>query len=190
MAYCKNCGADLPESGSFCTSCGAKIEAEAPVESAAVPVQPEPEKPAAAVYTAPVYNASVVNERPAPVKSGKATASLVLGIIGLLVPCLCCCFTKFAAIVGIILSVLAIVLAVSSKKDTNGKMLGSAKAGLVLGIIALVLALILFLISCITIPSLDLNDPESVDKFVNWVEDKAGKEAGDSVRKAIEDAKK
>lgn len=43
MSKCKNCGADLPENGKFCTTCGTKVEAEpvvaAPVQEYAMPEQ-------------------------------------------------------------------------------------------------------------------------------------------------------
>ena len=67
--------------------------------------------------------------------SGKATAALVLGILGLLL--------FFIPIAGWVLGGIAIAMAVSGKseirqRDMGG--MGKAKAGLVLGIIAVVLA--------------------------------------------------
>lgn len=63
--------------------------------------------------------------------NGKAIASLVCGIFSLL---LCCCY----GIPAIILGVIAIVMAVLSKKDNMGQFPGIAIAGLVCGIIGIV----------------------------------------------------
>jgi len=69
-----------------------------------------------------------------PAGDGKATGSLVCGIIGLFVA-------------GIILGIIAIVLAVQSKKEAQmaGQMQsGKAKAGLILGIVAIVVNVLFF----------------------------------------------
>jgi hypothetical protein len=73
-----------------------------------------------------------------PAKSGKATASLVLGILGILA-------------CPIILSVLAIIFGVQSRNEitrSGGRISGHgmATAGLVLGIIGLVLMPLWFII--------------------------------------------
>lgn len=71
--------------------------------------------------------------------NGKAVASLVCGIFSLL---LCCCY----GVPAIILGIIAIVLAVLSKKDNMGQMPGMAVAGLVLGIIGIVMGVIYILV--------------------------------------------
>ncbi len=73
-----------------------------------------------------------------PAQSGKATASLVLGIIGIFV-------------CPIVLSILAIVFGVQSRKEITNSMgrikgHGMATAGLVLGIVGLALMPIWFII--------------------------------------------
>lgn len=73
-----------------------------------------------------------------PSQSGKATASMVLGIIGIFV-------------CPIVLSVLAIVFGVQARNEINasgGRILGSSKAtaGLTLGIIGLVLMPVWFIV--------------------------------------------
>lgn len=62
---------------------------------------------------------------------GKAIASLVLGIFSMVT---CCCYGVPALIFGVI----AIVLAVLSKKDNMGQMPGMAVAGMIMGIIGIV----------------------------------------------------
>lgn len=70
------------------------------------------------------------NRPPAP--NGMASASLVLGILSLVM-----CFTCFP---GAAIGVLAIIFAVLSRKGEQ--MNGQAKAGLTLGIISMVLVLV------------------------------------------------
>ena len=81
-------------------------------------------------------------------QNGYAIASLVLGIVSVL----CCCCCCFADTLGLILmgvaAVLAIVFAFLSKKNTNGKMDGTAIAGLILGIVA-ILVLLCFLVALV-----------------------------------------
>lgn len=62
---------------------------------------------------------------------GKAVASLICGIVGIL---LCCCY----GLPGVILGVVAIVLAVLSKKDNMDTFPGLAIGGLICGVIAIV----------------------------------------------------
>lgn len=69
-----------------------------------------------------------------PEKNGLAVASMVLGILSLLLCCTC--------FVNILLGVLAIIFGLLSK---NGqKMNGSAKAGVVLGIIGIILTVLVW----------------------------------------------
>lgn len=67
-----------------------------------------------------------------------AVGSLVCGILSLV-----CIFFGYGALVGLILGIVAIVLAVNAKK--NGFEDGMQKAGLILGIIGTVLCGISFL---------------------------------------------
>ncbi|MBQ8189386.1 MAG: hypothetical protein IJZ44_06375 [Lachnospiraceae bacterium] len=62
---------------------------------------------------------------------GKAVGSLVCGILGIL---LCCCY----GIPGIILGIIAIVLAIMAKRDNMGTFPGIALAGMICGIVAVV----------------------------------------------------
>lgn len=70
-------------------------------------------------------NAPIVEEQP---ESGKATASMVCGIVG---ACLCGCMP---------LGVAALILAIMAKKAGNTS--GKATAGLILGIVVLVVWLV------------------------------------------------
>lgn len=101
--FCKNCGTQMADGTIFCPICGANQAAQAPVQ----PQQP--------VYGyAPVPQAEV---QPA---KGLAVASLVLGIISLIV------FAVIAGPLGIIFGGLA---------KSKGNRSGMATAGIVCGII-------------------------------------------------------
>ena len=75
---------------------------------------------------------------------GKAVASLVLGIIGVVF-----WFLNTASFVAIILGIIGIVLAASAKKDGNTE--GIRTAGFVLSLIALIGGAIVFLacVACV-----------------------------------------
>lgn len=68
-------------------------------------------------------------------KNGKAIASLVLGILSLVLGC-CCTY------LGIILGIISIILANLSKKDSDGIMEGKAKAGMICSIVAIVFSVV------------------------------------------------
>ena len=105
--YCPKRGAPNEGGSQFCNKCGAPLD--------------QPNTPIASPQT----NDNVL---PAKRKSGHATASLILGLIGIIVnPCLI-----FAIIFG------AIALN-KMKKDPNLEGRGQALAGLWIGIIGLVL---------------------------------------------------
>jgi heme/copper-type cytochrome/quinol oxidase subunit 2 len=80
--------------------------------------------------------------------NGKATAALVLGIISLLGICV--------PIVGIILGIIAIVLASLAKKE--GCVNGKQKAGLILGIIGIVISIIMWIVNAVILAGSGLLD--------------------------------
>lgn len=110
---------------------------------------------------------------------GFATASLVLGIVALVLSCPCCCCLYPVA--GVC-AILAIVFSVVSLRK-NGKN-GKAIAGLVLGIVALVIVIIV-IIAVMTSSSNapdapDLStDQKVIDWMYKWLEKTAGKEFAD-----------
>lgn len=75
---------------------------------------------------------------------GKAVGSLVCGILGIL---LCCCY----GIPGIILGVVAIVLAMLAKRDNMGEFPGIALAGMICGIISVVAGCIFIVLMIVTV---------------------------------------
>lgn len=80
----------------------------------------------------------------APPSKGKATASLVLGIVSLVVA-----WFGWGAIVAIVLAIIGIILGVGARKElTPEQGRGLATAGMICSIIALALSAIVF-ISCV-----------------------------------------
>lgn len=107
---------------------------------------------------------------------GYAIASLVLGIVGLVLSCpCCCCLYPIAGVCG----VLAIVFSVLSIKQ-NGKN-GFAIAGLVLGIVALVIVIAVS-VAIIATPDSEASDPMTQDELqmvYSFLEKYFGKEFAD-----------
>ena len=88
-------------------------------------------------------HASPVGERASG--SGRSTASLVLGIIGVL--------TFLIPIIGLILGIVAVVLAVTSRSDCARKSRPApwqATAGLVLGALAIVASAAIILVAALS----------------------------------------
>jgi len=116
---CPNCNHEVSVGAGFCGNCGQPIpQPVAPVQAATpvpgqVPVQP--------VAQAPVEKSG----------SGKAVASLVLGILGFV--------GALIPIIGLIMGITALVLGITSKNSTKK---GMATAGLILGIIVIILSLV------------------------------------------------
>lgn len=113
---CNYCGADNKEGAKFCASCGAELKEKAKkeeVKEEKVEVKPTP------VQTQPVVADKTTD--------GKATASLVLGIVSLFVWCL-----------SWILSLIGLILGIASKEKS-----GKRTAGIVINAIVLALSTIL-----------------------------------------------
>jgi uncharacterized membrane protein YvbJ len=112
--YCNKCGARIAEGSSFCSQCGAAVDQ--PAE------QPQPEN------TQPQTEQALATEQ----TSGFAVASLVLGIVGIII--------NFLSVLAIIFGAIGISQT-SNNPALKGK--GMAVAGLVLGIIVVFLWIIL-----------------------------------------------
>ena len=117
--YCVKCGKEVAEGTKFCTNCGAEIEAKV-----------EEVKDDKLTYSqnqsiATTSNPTPVEAKPAEAGDGKGTASLVLGIVSLVIPC-----------VGFITSIVGLILGICAKKS------GKKTAGIILNSIALGLIVI------------------------------------------------
>ena len=117
---CKDCGYDLTvTSGDFCPVCGAKKNTE------------QDQNPYQNPYN--TYDAHNISELPPgpQMHSGKATASMVLGIIGLIAWCFIC--------IGLPITIVGLILGVIAMKGSNR---GMAIAGVTMSIIGLVATII------------------------------------------------
>lgn len=121
--YCVKCGKEVKDGTKFCTNCGAEVE-----------TKKEEKKEAKDEKLTYSQNKSIeTTSNPAPIpesaksegQDGKATASLVLGIVSFVVPC-----------VGFITSIVGLILGICSKKS------GKKTAGIILNSIALGLIII------------------------------------------------
>lgn len=86
------------------------------------------------------YNNEYVTDGGEKKVSGLAIASLIMGIISFLVGC--------CVVPGIILGIISIILAIVSRKDTNGKLSVMAIIGIicsVIGILGSIVSLIIYL---------------------------------------------
>ena len=125
---CKHCGATLPEDANFCESCGAAVQEETAVWTA--------DSQIAESWEAKDGQAQPLNDNvQAANQSGKAVASLVLGIIAVLFCGL--------PIISVPVSIVGLVLAVMARKEGKS---GLATAGLVLSIISLILSILMIFV--------------------------------------------
>ena len=108
MAFCKNCGNELPDGAKFCTSCGAPAQDNETVEAT------------------PVVNETVYTETPAPKERSLNVGMLVFSIIN---TALCC---QLFGIIAIIMTILA--RTADTDEGENSK-LKTAKTLNILGVV-------------------------------------------------------
>lgn len=159
--FCPNCGNEIP-TGKFCPVCGTPVEA--PVEETVVveaqpvyeqPAQPVYEQPAQPVYEQPVYEQPVETEIVQPAVDpgkGKGTASLILGIVALVLGAVCpCLFACLGSIVPLGCSIGGIITGAMGSKASKEAGFKNTKAttGLILSIVALVITAIFCIIGMV-----------------------------------------
>ncbi|MDD3717675.1 MAG: DUF4190 domain-containing protein [Actinomycetota bacterium] len=139
MKTCARCGKENPDDAIFCANCGGAFTPEEAGEEAAPPPYGQPPAAYPAQYPPP---GAPYAQGPYPVvvqvNNSKATASLVLGIVGLFVCPIVC-------------SVLAIILGSTAKKEiaeSGGYQTGesNARAGIILGWIGLAVVIVTMII--------------------------------------------
>ena len=142
MITCAQCGAENVEGAEFCANCGNSLVQPGAAPGAPVPpppatpyAQPPPgQQPAPPPPGAPYQQQPMPYQPVAPTTNGKATASLILGIVGIFIcPIICC--------------VLALIFGYSAKNEiaaSGGYQTGDsyATAGIILGWIGLVISII------------------------------------------------
>ena len=108
MAFCKNCGNELPDGAKFCTSCGAPAQENETVEAT------------------PVVNETVYTETPAPKERSLNVGMLVFSIIN---TALCC------SVFGIIAIIMTILARTADTDEGENSKLKTAKTLNILGVI-------------------------------------------------------
>ncbi len=149
--FCFKCGASMPDTSTVCPQC-------------ATPVQTPPVSPQPASVPNPASTSALLNPQSAPnmqqpqpyygqqqspsaqQTDGKATASLVLGILSLL------CFSVLAGIPAIILGHMSKANIRRSMGRLKGE--GMATAGLVMGYISAAAIPFILIVAAIAIPNL------------------------------------
>jgi hypothetical protein len=132
MSTCAQCGAENVEGAEFCAYCGSSLVQ--PGAAPGAPVQPPPATPYAAPPPGAPYQQPMPYRPAAPTTNGKATASLVLGIVGIFIcPIICC--------------VLALIFGYQARNEiaaSGGYQTGEsyATAGIILGWVGIVLAIV------------------------------------------------
>ena len=92
----------------------------------------------------PNFNGEVVGE---PKESGKAKASMICGIVSVVlcaIGCICC-----IGYAGVPVAIIAIVLAIMSKSETDGVLSKPAKIGLICGIASFAVLIVGFIVGLI-----------------------------------------
>ena len=124
---CTSCGAVLPDGTSFCTSCGAKVIPQTPVQPAPAPVQ---QYAAPAPVQQPVYQAppvqQVVYAQPMPDTTPLSPWAYILYMLLFSVP---------------ILNIIMILI-FSFGKSTNMNLKNFAKAYLIIMVVGLIFGVI------------------------------------------------
>lgn len=119
---CKKCNTENEEGAKFCRICGSSLPLQEQPAEAPAPVYPAPMPPVPNQYAA----------QTTPPSSGDGIASMVLGIISIVLCCL--------PIVPTICAIIALIL--SRKEAKTGKRSSFHTAGLVCGIIGLCLSIL------------------------------------------------
>lgn len=103
------------------------------------------------------------NPPPKKQTNGMAVASLVLGIVGVVLSC-CCCIG-----VSLICSILAIIFAIVSRSSSpDGRMNNMAVAGLIIGAVGAALGIVVILLYVLgSLPEFQYNMDDFMNEFQN-----------------------
>lgn len=143
--FCTNCGANIPDDSNVCANCGVPV-VQQPNFQQPEPAQPVYQQPAP---VQPVYQQpNPVQQTPVVPGKGMAVASLVLGIVSLVMFCIWY-ITLPCGIVGLILGIVAM-----NKAKAVGMKNGMAVAGLVCSCIALGLMIMIYVLALIGLAEL------------------------------------
>lgn len=125
--YCPKCGNQLTDGEEICPKCGFSLEEEEkPVET--VCYAPAQYQPSRQEYIPPQYEYYIPPQ--APKKNGKATAALVLGIVGVI--------AWIIPLIGFPVTIAGLVLGIQGIKLEQGKRNAKAITGVILSVFFLI----------------------------------------------------
>lgn len=145
LKYCPNCGNPVSDNDRFCPKCGMDLEQarKGSTETFYAASDKNPGGPQTSTASSTSSSASASSTTPATKTDGKALASMILGIISMVV-------WPFYGFVGLVLAILA--LAFSFGKNLDKRSATYAKVGRILGIIGIVLSVLGFILAiCLTV---------------------------------------
>ena len=142
---CSNCGANIPDDSKACSYCGVPVNQQQPqFQQPEQQAQPAYQQP---VYQSPAFSQPVPHMTEMPGK-GMGVASLVLGIVSLVMFCIWY-LSLPCGIVGLILGVVSM-----NKAKSVGMRNGTAVGGLVCSCIALGLTILVYVLAIIGLAEL------------------------------------
>lgn len=157
--FCYHCGATQPDKTAYCSNCGRPVQGPA---QPGTPSTSSSQGPAQSAGTATGVQPSLTSAAPSPAQparpqayqpyvgepqtDGKATGSLVLGILSLL------CFSFLAGIPAVILGHMSRKNIRQSMGRLKGD--GMALAGLIMGYVSIAFIPVILIIAAIAIPNM------------------------------------
>jgi hypothetical protein len=137
MDYCPSCGSAVSPGTTFCSQCGARVDnvpASAPAGGYYDP------------YAAPAYRQS----------SGVATASLVLGIISVVMSLMSCIpIVSYCTCIAVpIMALIGFIMGIVGLSNPAGK--GKATWGIILSIVAVIICVVLVVLYLLGVVGLSI----------------------------------
>ena len=115
------------------------------------------------------------------VSSWKATLALILGIISMIAPFFALIWPIPMGVLGLTSSVVAIVFAILSRRETNRRLSGIALVGMILALLGLCIALIVLMFGLVyLIMEPFLPDFGDAAEVYNWLHANYGEEAAET----------
>lgn len=175
MIYCKVCGKPLPDSAERCDECGTPVNDAGNGQSSSGQSGAGSSFDAGGYYQdnrnrsySNYYETEPVYERQSGARKGFAIASLVLGIVGLILTC--CSLATYGAL-SILFGIMGLIFGILGLKS-QGK--GMAIAGIVMACLNLVIGILLLVMMLVSTSMLNSMSPDEYADFIKELEDYYG----------------